>query len=108
MTKGMYELKGHLCDKLEEMSQGGNISRSDLQDIHMLTDTIKNLCKIETLSEGASYGEWTADGSYGRGAYNRGASNYGDDYSSARGRHYVRGHYSYGDDMDRMRNGERY
>ena len=89
MKEYMYDIKDDLCRMLEDMTKGGSISRGDIPDIHMLTDTIKNICKIESLEkgEGYSYGDWRANGSYGR------------DYSSAdRGQHYVRGHYSYSDD----------
>lgn len=100
MKEFMYEIKDDLCRMLENCHKDGNISRADLQDIHMMTDTIKNICKIEKLEqgEGASYGDWRAMGSYGRDGYSEGN----------RGTHYVRGHYSYDDgrmmpDRDMMR-----
>ena len=56
-----------------------------LDRVHKLTDTIKNIHKIESLDEGSSYGSYRGNGSY-RGRYDDG---------NAYGRHYVRGHYSY-------------
>jgi hypothetical protein len=54
----------------------------DLNKIHKLTDTIKNIDKIEMLEDGGGYSEesnWMADGRmYG--------TSYDNDYSYARGR----------------------
>ena len=86
----MDELRDMLCKELDEIAMKGQIAAGDLQTIHMLTDTIKNIDKIEMLDEGYSGdGEWTARGNYGRDS--RGYS----------GRmHYVRGHYSRDDGRD--------
>lgn len=43
------KLKETLCDELERISARGELSRSDLEIVHKLTDTIKNLLKIEAL-----------------------------------------------------------
>ena len=41
-----------LCEKLEEYDKrGGDMSANDLEYIHILTDSIKNLDKIERLNE---------------------------------------------------------
>lgn len=91
--KAMNDLRNMLCDELEEIVGTGHISGSDLDSVHKLTDTIKNIDKIERMEEeGYSYdGDWRATGTYSN---NRGYS----------GRHYVRGHYSNaGDDMVRER-----
>lgn len=70
--KDMWKLKEMLCDELDEFSKKGKMSAGDLQTVHMLTDTIKNISKIEMLEEGE-----------------------GDDgYSSARRRRDARGRYS--------------
>lgn len=69
----MHELKEKLCDELEEIARKGEFSAGDLEAVHKLTDTIKNLDKIEML-EGGGYsrdGDWEMEG---RGSYERGAS----------------------------------
>ena len=77
-TMTMNSLRKMLCDELEEIVNTGHISGSDLQTVHVLTDSIKNIDKIEHMEEeGYSYnGDWKATGTY------------------SNGRHYVRGHYS--------------
>lgn len=102
-AKVMNEIKEILCAELEEFAKNGEISRGDLDDLHKLTDTIKNLDKIEMLEDqGSSYdGGWEATGTYSdrgrsRGSYNDGSYGNGRSYAG-RSRHYVRGHYSYGD-----------
>lgn len=90
----MDELKDMLCKELDEIAMKGKIGAGELQTVHMLTDTIKNIDKIGMLDEGYSGdGEWNARGSYGRG-YSR----TGDGYSGRM--HYARGHYSRDDGMD--------
>ena len=73
----MHELKEKLCDELEEIANKGELGAGDLEIIHKLTDTIKNLDKIEMLEDGDGYsqaGNWEADmrGTYGRGSSYRG------------------------------------
>lgn len=73
----MHELKEKLCDELEEIARKGELGAGDLEIIHKLTDTIKNLDKIEMLEDGGGYsqaGDWEADmrGTYGRGSSYRG------------------------------------
>lgn len=77
------------------------MSAGDLDTAHKLTDTIKNIDKIQMLEDGdySRTGEWEADmrGTHGQdGSYGRGNS-----YAN-RGRHYVRGHYSRTDGRERM------
>lgn len=67
----MHELKEKLCDELEEIARKGEFSAGDLEAVHKLTDTIKNLDKIEMLEDGYSQaGDWEIEGR----AYNRGSS----------------------------------
>ena len=68
----MYELKEKLCDELEEIARKGDFSAGDLEAVHKLTDTIKNLDKIEMLEDGgySQAGDWEIEGR----AYNRGNS----------------------------------
>lgn len=73
----MHELKEKLCDELEEIARKGELGAGDLEIVHKLTDTIKNLDKIEMLEEDGGYsraGDWEADmrGTYGRGSSYRG------------------------------------
>lgn len=108
----MHELKEMLCKELEDLTRKGSVSRSDLEPISYLTDSIKNLMKINEMEEGGySYGmgDWSANGNYSNRGYSgddMGYSNgrypmrnsYGDDDTmSGRRMHYVRGHYSRGD-----------
>ena len=92
----MHDLKEKLCDELEEIARKPEMSAGDLEAIHKLTDTIKNIDKIEMLEDGDGYsmdGDWEARGSYRGGDYSR--RDYDDGSSNAnRGMHYVRGHYS--------------
>lgn len=99
--KAMYELRDMLCKELDELVRKGELGAGDLEIAHKLTDTIKNLDKIERLEDDAGYssrysrdGNWEADM---RGTYGRGSS------YARRGSHYVRGHYSRTDGMERMR-----
>lgn len=117
----MHKIKEKLMDELYEIeekmkkSSGGKLSAGDIETIHKLTDTIKNIDKIEVL-EGSGYSEesnWMADGrmygtsydegmSYARdrgrnakrdsmGRYSREGGSYDDDMSYERGSSYARG-----------------
>ena len=75
--KYMHELKEKLCDELEEIARKGELGAGDLEIVHKLTDTVKNLDKIEMFEGGGGYsqaGDWEADmrGTYGRGNSYRG------------------------------------
>lgn len=70
----MHELKEKLCDELEEIAKKGELGAGDLEIVHKLTDTIKNIDKIEIMKEDGGYsqaGDWEMEG---RGSYNRGSS----------------------------------
>lgn len=82
--KALYDLKEMLSAELEEIARKPEMGAGDLELVHKLTDTIKNIDKICALEEEGGYSE-TGDL---EGAYNRGSS-----YAN-RGKHYVRGHYS--------------
>ena len=67
----MHELKEKLCDELEGIARKPEMGAGDLEIIHKLTDTIKNLDKIGMLEDGYSQaGDWEIEGR----AYNRGNS----------------------------------
>ena len=60
----MHELKEKLCEELEEIARKPEMSAGDLEAAHKLTDTIKNIDKIEMLEEDDGYsraGTWEAD-----------------------------------------------
>lgn len=82
--KHLEKLKDMLNSELEILAKKNSITMTDLEKIHKLTDTIKNVDKIEALEE-------SEDGqSYARGrmnrTYNMGGRSYDDGESYARGR----------------------
>lgn len=112
----MHDLKDLLCAELEDYAEkgkkSGKMSMGDLESIHKLTDTVKNILKIDMLEGETGYSE---DGAYmGEGriygtsydGYDRGTS-----YARGRGRYAKRdsmGRYSsrgmsYDDDMSYAR-----
>ena len=105
----MHDLKDLLCAELEDYAEkgkkSGKMSMGDLETVHKLTDTVKNIMKIDVLKEEAGYSE---DGHYmGEGriygtSYDDGMHRDGG-YSYARGRRYARrdsmGRYSRDDGM---------
>lgn len=114
----LKSLEKKLNKQLEDYAESGDISASSLNAIHVLTDTIKNIKKIEMLDESGDHGDkaysrdggWEARGGYGYPryhsydggvSYDDGDSSYArnsyDGGSSHRGRHHVRGHYSRSD-----------
>ena len=112
----MHDLKDLLCAELEDYAEkgkkSGKMSMGDLETVHKLTDTVKNIMKIDVLKEEAGYSE---DGHYmGEGriygtSYDDGMHREGG-YSYARGRRYAKrdsmGRYSRDDGM-RYRGGMR-
>lgn len=111
----METLKDLLCAELEDYAENGQkankMSAGDLEAIHKLTDTVKNILKIDMLEEESGYSE---DGHYmGEGriygtSYDDGMHREGG-YSYARGRRYARrdsmGRYSRDDGMSYARDG---
>ena len=114
----MEDLKDLLCAELEDYAEkgkkSGKMSMGDLDSIHKLTDTVKNILKIDMLEDKSGYSE---DGYYmGEGriygtsydGYDRGTS-----YARGRGRYAKRdsmGRYSRDDgymrrDLRDMRDG---
>jgi len=68
------KLKSMLTKEVDEIAKKGELSSGALEALHKLTDTIKNIDKIEKL-EGNE-------------------ASYNDQSDTSNGRHYVRGHYS--------------
>ena len=110
----MHKLKEKLMETLYEYEEklgkmsGGTLSTQDLEKIHKLTDTVKNIDKIEMLENGEGYsedGHYMGEGriygtSYARGGRGRGRNAKRDSmgrYSSEGG--YYRGGSSYEDGM---------
>ena len=99
----MHDLKDLLCAELEDYAEkgkkSGKMSMGDLDSIHKLTDTVKNILKIDVLSDDLGYSE---DGAYmGEGriygtSYDDGMRR-GGGYSYASGR----GRYAKRDSMGR-------
>lgn len=82
------KIKKMLCKELDEYAMKNKLTMNDLQPVHLMTDIIKNLDKIEML-EGESEGGYSeARGGRGRSSYAMGGSSYDDDmrYSERRGR----------------------
>ena len=118
----MEDLKDLLCAELEDYAEkgkkSGKMSMGDLESIHKLTDTVKNIMKIDVLKEEAGYsedGHYMGEGriygtSYESGYSERGGSS----YARGRGRYAKRdsmgrysrdGGMSYDDDMSYARGG---
>ena len=101
----MHDLKDLLCAELEDYAEkgknSGKMSMGDLESIHKLTDTVKNILKIDMLEAESGYSE---DGAYmGEGriygtSYDDGMRrSAGYSYASGRGRYAKRdsmGRYS--------------
>ncbi len=51
MTDYMAKLEKVMCKELEEIAKAGGLTSGTLEKAHLLTDTIKNLYKIECLKE---------------------------------------------------------
>lgn len=107
--KALYDIKDMLHRELEDYAHKGELSAGDLEAVHKLTDTIKNIdkiCMYEENEYSSKGGEWQAYGSYDSdGRSMRGRSRDGhnmDGGYSSRNRHYVKGHYSYDDAKKRM------
>ena len=96
----MHKIKEVLMNDLYEYEEkakkmgGGKVSQTELDRIHKLTDTVKNICKIDMLDDEEGYSE---DGHYmGEGRI------YGTSYARGRGRNARRdsmGRYSRDDGM---------
>lgn len=77
------KIKKMLCKELDEYAMKSKLSMADIDVIHKLTDTVKNLDKIEMLEDEGGYSE-----ARGRGRSYMHGSSYDDDmmYSERRGR----------------------
>lgn len=107
--KALYNLRDMLCDELDDIARKGEMGTGDLEIVHKLTDTIKNIDKICLMDENGGYsqaGDWEAMGRGRFGDYSREYNDGGNSYAN-RGEHYVRGHYSRADGRGRGGRGGR-
>lgn len=86
----MHKIYEYLCDELKTLEKkaesGQGLSMAELEYLDKLTETKKNLLKIEMLEEDSEYSNAMRGGSY-RGSYARGGRDGSyDDGSYARGR----------------------
>ncbi len=83
----MHKIYEYLCDELKNLEKkaesGQGLSMAELEYLDKLTETKKNLLKIEMLEEDSEYSNAMDGGSYARGG--RGGS-YRNSYASGRGR----------------------
>ena len=100
----MHKIKKMLCKELEEYGDKKSLSSADVEMIHKLTDTVKNLDKISLLEQSddgysETYPYYMGGSSYagrGRGrnarrdSMGRYSSDMGDDYSERMDRRYSR------------------
>jgi hypothetical protein len=115
--KHIDDLKDKLCEEVDIIAKKGDISMSDLERVHKLTDTIKNIEKIKMYSEYSeedeeysqrrgrsrnahrdSMGRYSRDGG---GSY-RGGSSYDDGSYDDGGSSYRRGGYSRAEGKEHM------
>lgn len=98
----LEELHYKLCDELDEIAQKKELGAGDLELVHKLTDTIKNIEKIKMYKEVDGYSQRDGGHSYRDGPD---GMRMDDGHSGARrGEHYVRGHYSRGSDAEHVAN----
>lgn len=105
--KDMWKLKEMLCEELDEFARKGKMNAGDLQTVHMLTDTIKNLDKIELLEDEESEYSGARRKRDARGRYSRDGDRYAyDDGGESYAGNMMRGnyprHYSRADGKERM------
>lgn len=98
--RGLHEIKQMLCKELEEYAKKGELSAGSLDALHKLTDTIKNIDKIEMFEntgfsrDGGSYDSYDDDMAYRRGYSRDAAYRRGEAYDSYDGGDSYRRGYS--------------
>ena len=106
--KNLEKIKDKLMDELDELARKPEMSAGDLETIHKLTDTVKNIdkiCMYEDNEYSGDYdgGMWEAMGSYAggnRGGMGGGRSDRGSSY--ARRKRASMGRYSRDDGEEEM------
>lgn len=97
----MYDLRDMLCKELDEIAKKQELSAGDLETVHKLTDTVKNIDKICLMDESGEYsqaGDWEMEG---RGTYGRGSS-YANRRRDSMGRYSRTRRYSRNGSKERM------
>lgn len=97
MHKSMEELRKKLEKALEELVKKPDLSAGTLDAIHKVTDTLKNLDKIEMLE---SEGGYSQGGDWMGGYENRNSYEGGNSGAGRRGSTYVHGYYRRGNSRD--------
>ena len=103
----MHKIYEYLCDELKDLEKkaesGQELSMAELEYLNKLTETKKNLLKIEMLEEDSEYSNAMDGGSYA-GSYARSGrgGSYRGSYARGRGRGARR------DSMGRYTSGRRY
>lgn len=92
----MHKIYEYLCDELKDLEKkaesGQGLSMAELEYLNKLTETKKNLLKIEMLEEDSEYSNAMDGGSYARGGRGR---SYRSSYARGRGaRRDAMGRYS--------------
>lgn len=92
----MHKIYEYLCDELKDLEKkaesGQELSMAELEYLNKLTETKKNLLKIEMLEEDSEYSNAMDGGSYARGGRGR---SYRSSYARGRGaRRDAMGRYS--------------
>lgn len=67
--RALDDLRKQFCEELEEIARKGELGAGDLDIVHKLTDTIKNIDKIGIMEEEGGYsqaGDWEVRGRVGR------------------------------------------
>ena len=106
--KDMHKLKELLCRELEQYKNRDKLTMSDLEIVHKITDTIKNIDKIKMLEEEEGEDEGYSHRTHGGGDYGRrmnGRHYYDEGVSHNRGRSYDSGYdggRSHSDGTDQM------
>lgn len=79
------KLENMICEEIEQIGERDELSDSSLGNLHILTDVLKNLKKIQMLDEASDYSEYSerTGGSYRGGSY-RGGSYRGSSYARRR------------------------
>ena len=96
----MHELKKRFEKELEQyMHMGDKITMGELETVHKITDTIKNIDKIMMLEDEES--GYSQAGEM-RGGTNRGGYSYRRQRRDSRGRYSRDGGYSYDDGMEEL------
>ena len=110
--KELFGIREMLCDELSEYAGKQEMGTGELDVIHKLTASIKNIDKIAMFENGGDSRDdgysredgYSRGGDYPRRRYSRDSYGGGSSYAR-RGTHYVRGHYSRDgakDDMKRQ------